>query len=459
MKKLFLGIALFVFFRVSAFSCDDCKKNNYSKMCPVARVYIDDTLPEFINGDKVTGDRIRGVVYFDGFDFGGYESESDGIEPMLKETLNLLRENYAADKTPFVFLGHSQGGLRSLAMSTYLKENDPELYKQLKGVVTFSGIDKGLKLLENRGANFRAGLYTDFYILSEGVYGTIKFFDFTPGDIFSDFIISRIIGEVASTGLYAIGDLILCEFIGATKGFAYPILNNNNWNNYAQIRDMCPQSDFVKKYVLEEKPYYYKVPTGSKTIIVWKKGWLGIPYPTLGSETVYSTITTTDVNMKVDKDLPLNFVIGTHNDTLSMAGEDISHGVDVGMNIAGGVFRGAQVAHIAKCVFIIGLLTNSPVYAYDCGRAADWCYGYKNEINELLGEASNDGLVAASSQQLPESSKVGSSAQTKILNKSKRVFYCRNHADIVDAGSPSRNRINDYADEMLGITNRSNKKR
>lgn len=459
MKKIVLGIVFLAIFGFNAFSCDECKKKNYSKMCPVARVYIDDTLPELINGEKVSGERIRGVVYFEGFDFEGYTAESDGIEPMLKETLNLLRENYAADKTPFVFLGHSQGGLRSLAMSTYLKENDPELYKQLKGVVTFSGIDKGLKLLENKGANFRSSLYTDISILSQGVYGVVKFFDFTPGDIFSDFIISRIIGVSSADGIYAIGDLVLCNFVGVSKGFAYPILNNASWNQYAQIRDMCPQSDFIKKYVLEEKPYYYKVATGTKTVIVWKRGWLGIPYPTLGTETVYSTITTTDVNMKVDKDLPVNFIVGTHNDTMSMMNQNSQDDWNKGFNIAGDVFKTAQVLHVAKSVLIIGLLTNSPVYAYDCGKAAEWCFGYKNEINELLGEASNDGLVAASSQQLPESSKVGSSAQTKVLNKSKRVFYCRNHADITNAGSPSRNKINDYADEFLGIKNRSNKKR
>ena len=46
--------------------------------------------------------------------------------------------------------------------------------ERIKGVVTFSGIDKGLKLLENKGANFRAGAYTDVRILTNGVYGTIK---------------------------------------------------------------------------------------------------------------------------------------------------------------------------------------------------------------------------------------------------------------------------------------------
>ena len=44
-------------------------------------------------------------------------------------------------------------------------------------------------------------------------------------------------------------------------------MNNAKWDEYAQIRDMCPQSEFIKKYVLEEKPYYYKVADGTKTSI------------------------------------------------------------------------------------------------------------------------------------------------------------------------------------------------
>ena len=96
---------------------------------------------------------IPGYIFFEGFDFNGYKAESDGIEPMLEKTLELLQKYYGkngevAANHPFVFVGHSQGGLRALTMSTYLKKNDKELYKQLKGVVTLSGIDQGLKFLE-----------------------------------------------------------------------------------------------------------------------------------------------------------------------------------------------------------------------------------------------------------------------------------------------------------------------
>ena len=279
-KKNYLICVLFVVIVLRVFGCPHLKfsKSHQSDFCPVARVYMDDTLPELNSkGEKEFGDRIRGVVYFEGFDFEEYSAESRGLEPMLAETYVLLKEFYAAenqkDKKPvnFVFLGHSQGGLRSLAMSTYLKNKDPVLYKQLKGVVTFSGIDKGLKLLENRGANFRAGAYNDVRILTNGVYATMRVLDFVPGDVFSNFILGKLMGHSLSEGVYSLMDLVLCDWLPFTKGFAYPIMHNAKWNQYAQIRDMCPQSDFVKKYVLEEKPYYYKVATGTKTVIVWKK--------------------------------------------------------------------------------------------------------------------------------------------------------------------------------------------
>lgn len=451
---------------MKVFCCEHLiEREGRGKYCSVANIYINDTLPELINNEKIYGDPIRGVVYFEGFDFGGYSAETLGLEPLLEETYVLLKEFYAAENQPdkkpvdFVFLGHSQGGLRSLAMTTYLKNKDPILYKQLKGVITFSGIDKGLKLLTNQGANFRTTARNDVKILVNGVYGTIKVLDFIPNGIITDFIINQLIKNSLTDATYSFMNKVLCEWLGLTKGFAYPIMNNTNWNQYAQIRDMCPQSEFIQEYVLEEKPYYYKVASGTKTVIKWKKGWFGIYYPTLVKETVYTTIQTTDVNMKIDKDLPLKFVIGTHNNSLSMASEKLQQDINEGMTIAGNVFRGAQIAHIAKSILILGLFTNSPVYASDCKKAADWCYNYNDEISELIGESSHDGLVAVSSQQLPTYTKEGASTQTKVLNKSNRVLYCRNHANITETGSVSRNKINDYADELLGIKNRNNKVR
>lgn len=75
---------------------------------------------------------IPGYVYFEGFDFEGYSSESAGIEPMLEVTLKLLEDKYGNTNQPFVFVGHSQGGLRALAMSTYLRQKNPKNIYRIK---------------------------------------------------------------------------------------------------------------------------------------------------------------------------------------------------------------------------------------------------------------------------------------------------------------------------------------
>ena len=41
---------------------------------------------------------ISGYVYFEGFNFEGYEAESEGIEPMLARTLELLQTYYGNNR-------------------------------------------------------------------------------------------------------------------------------------------------------------------------------------------------------------------------------------------------------------------------------------------------------------------------------------------------------------------------
>ena len=54
---------------------------------------------------------VLGYVFFEGFDFKGYRGDSGGIEAMLARTLMLLQQYYKSSGQPFVFVGHSQGGV------------------------------------------------------------------------------------------------------------------------------------------------------------------------------------------------------------------------------------------------------------------------------------------------------------------------------------------------------------
>lgn len=291
MKKVFiLGLMWISFFPLFCNTLSDDEVNTLKKTSRV-------------DPKKV----VDGYVCFEGFDFPNYAPETGGIQAMLDATLTLLQNEYGASGHPFVFVGHSQGGLRALAMSTYLKRKDPALYKQLRGVITLSGIDKGLELLENNGNTFRSKLYNDVRILTNGVYGVCKVFVYTPKDPVSGFIFDEFIKESIAAAANTLAMFIVGDWVEDTKGYAYPILHGEGWDQYAQVRDMVPQSSFIQNNVLVEnsKIYQHKNKKESYKAIEWRNGWLGIKYPCIATKYRPVYIRTNEVSMKVDKDLPI----------------------------------------------------------------------------------------------------------------------------------------------------------
>lgn len=331
---------------------------------------------------------IAGCVYFNGFDFKGYKPEKDGIEPLLEETLNKLKDNYKDSKQPFVFVGHSQGGLRALAMSTYLKQNDPALYKQLRGVITLSGIDTGLKLLENKGSNARKEILNDAKIITSGYEAVSRAGSaLIVGDPLTSYILRQSTSGVTSVNVYLTGSFILSTFIPATKDYIDPILYNVGWNNHKQVLDMCPQSEFIKKYVLN------------------------------GS------------TLQLDPNLNYFFLVGTNSDTLSLADKDARATADKWLSESAKAFNTARTIHLAKVASGFGLFTNSVSYASDCKKAYNWVKNPQSEMNAIIGESEHDGLVAASSQQV------------KGLPKAKvKKYKTENHESISKA--KDENQIN-----------------
>ena len=60
---------------IKDFSCEHLQEREFrGKFCKIANVFMDDTLQELVNGKKEFGEQIRGVVYFEGFDFPNYVS-------------------------------------------------------------------------------------------------------------------------------------------------------------------------------------------------------------------------------------------------------------------------------------------------------------------------------------------------------------------------------------------------
>lgn len=428
----FLGLFILCF---DLFSLTDKETNN---LLEVARISLD---------EKINEQNTPGYVYFKGFDFENYKSESDGIEKMLESTLILLQDKYKSKKQPFVFVGHSQGGLRALAMSTYLKQKDPQLYKQLKGVITLSGIDKGLKLLEGQGSVARSTLHSDVVTLTNGVRGTLKVLNFKGGEIFTDILLYELINVGVGEGANALANYLL----GENFDFIYPVLNNANINNYAQIRDMTPQSNFIKKYVLEESTVYkqHKTQKNSHLAVEWRRGWLGIPYPVLVTKYTPKVVKTVQVNMKVDKNLPLVFITGTNSNTLSLANPH-EKSIRNGVTAVGNIFRSAEIAHYAKCALGIGLLTGSIPAAIDCNKAANWCENVDYELGEIVGEQKHDGLVAYSSQYLPTKSLVSTGYDTSVLTNVKQKDYSQYNHKTISENSDAKKLAEQYVKSFLG---------
>lgn len=87
MKKYIVSLVFFIII-IKAFSCEHLQEREFrGKFCKIANVFMDDTLQELVNGKKEFGEEIRGVVYFEGFDFPNYEAERLGIEPMLERNI------------------------------------------------------------------------------------------------------------------------------------------------------------------------------------------------------------------------------------------------------------------------------------------------------------------------------------------------------------------------------------
>jgi pimeloyl-ACP methyl ester carboxylesterase len=234
MKKYLWVIIIFADFLVYCYGIDS-RTMYYSKSHP----------------DK---DGNYGYIFFDGFDFLHYQPETTGCEPMLVAAYTAAKEIMGTE--PFVLVGHSQGGMRALAFATYVKYRDPDMYRQIKGIITLSGIDRGLRLLNNNGADFRRTMQKDGGTLARGVMA-LRISSIAQWWHFSDDDMNKSYSELTDWFGYSLAKVIL-ESAAKTKGFAKPIMENTDWNSYAQIRDMCPQSNFIKKYILTENDSTYK---------------------------------------------------------------------------------------------------------------------------------------------------------------------------------------------------------
>lgn len=339
--------------------------------------------------------------YLNGFEFSGYVPSAIGLEDLVEADVEYIKTRDAATVNSFAVIGHSQGGLRSLAYASYLKKNDPAEYNRLKAVITMSGIDRGLKALEGGVGAFKAKVWTDVFTLYDGVAGTIDVL--LPGSA----TILKVIGGFTASSSYikgALEDMIVECFPEEQQAYLYPALGSNtNLDQMGEIRDMIPRSAFIKEYVTDSTSYTYKVQTGTTKVWYWAKGWLGIPYLTYRNDPVYKYYSSSFDKPKIPAGMPTGYLVGLNSNTLGMLDEETGGTVseesirdtcgtmEVVFNIAGGIHAALWVATLTLCNYQETLMN-------DCFDAADWVGDIDGQLNELKGSSQNDGLVAKESQ-------------------------------------------------------------
>lgn len=374
---------------------------------------------------------------FYGFNFEKYKASPLGLDAIVKNEHEFVKKKEAHD---FAVVGHSQGGLRALAFATYLQNNDAAKLNNLQAVVTVSGIDQGLKALDGGLPAANAKIRRDVEILTDGAYGVLN--ALLPADLLLP-LLKYFTGfderEFNKLGWWLINFILdkhpgLSQWVKPALQATTAVAEQTTLNEYCEIRDMIPQSDFIKQNVIESKPYSYQVQTGTTRHLGWERvtnrwGW---KYWALRWQysPVYSTYIGYKHTSKLPENIPIGYIAGTKNNVLSIAGskeQDIRNGLKWG----GRIFAIAEGAHIVKCVRIVGLFTGSPRYAAACVKAREYCWNFDSRVNNLLGSSEHDGLVAKESQYIPKT------AHKKVLGRTTQGYttFNYNHAEIFNYNS------------------------
>lgn len=390
---------------------------------------------------KKVGNLENGYRLFDGFDFSNYKPSPIGVDARVKAEVNhVISQDKAAGKSGnYGIVGHSQGGLRVLAYATELKKQNKKEYDRLDAVITVSGIDKGLKALNGGFPSVKSRLMSDVNTLLGGFRSMVGVF--TMPDFKN---LDNPIGSMDNCNSTGVINLVLRFLPENLSVYLKPALNNASPDSMAEIRDMFPRSAFLNNYVSKTTEHKYKVQTGTVLALVtdyFKVLGIKVYYVKLVQKPVYTTFTVYEDKPLFGNEMPVGYIVGLNNNTLSMVDKktekDIRNTVD-GFKIA---FYTTYGIHIAKNIFLGGLLANGIQFANDAKAAGDWCKNFDGELNEIKCSPENDGLVAKESQFYPKTftdpnTKAVRNVHTNVLGKDAKgyVGYPEyNHANIIEA--------------------------
>ena len=365
-------------------------------------------------GDKVSEIRNGNYRFFGGFNFGDIPAEEHNTS--LTQRVNSEIDYVIADdieknnNSKYAIVGHSQGGLRVLAYATMLEKRmtDSNLtaaqreqaranYQRLAAVITMSGVDKGLKAIENNFSTFKSKLIADGNIWLKGIRGAARVFAITT-------IAERTVMNYL--GISNANDIInyLPDVLpGFGESYIMAGWNGEPYSKIPEVYDMIPGSDFINKNVSSTSTVTYKKQTGTRTYKKWERVkwcfWWWVEH----SEPVYSTFTAYKDNPKFSSNLPVGYIVGTDSNTLGMT-EDKEANIRNICSTAANFFETTQILNHIECYATLGIgfLTGHYTAYQDCCTARDWFRNVDGELNDLKGSSENDGLVAKESQFYPK---------------------------------------------------------
>jgi hypothetical protein len=397
---------------------------------------------------KVTdwGNGIPNAYLFNGFEFLKYMPSADGLKEIIIDEYNAIQnaknldgkektqykyqnmydsENTITKPTdPYTIIGYSQGGLRALAYAGYLKQNNSAEYNNLNGVITISGIDRGLKAMAPNGGVGSIGvLRSSMMNIANTVWGGFR--SSIMANIFLQYggldLPRNIDGTV---------EFVLSLFPNESPwAYIKPAIINPTDPNLKEVADMAPQSNFIKNYIMNTESYQVRTQVDTKNSL--QITWKGIfPIIKIVSTPVYAYATVYNDVLKFDNTLPVGYIVGLNNNTIGMGEKSAETWARAAIYTAATGFATSSLIHVGWSVGILGLFTGSPGYAVDAAKASTTLFNIDDTLNDLKGSPQNDGLVAAESQYYPKS------LYTNVLSldpKGYTEMKDYNHADIIEA--------------------------
>ena len=386
---------------------DDIPPLAYKKTSEITVSFNDKYLGYYfanISGENIGGNPIsyfangKKVYFVYGFDFEGYDVNDPSLTDINRAQIDvMLKESEEPQKvaSSYSIIGYSQCGLTALGYLKALEGVDDSANKlnNIDAVITISGSILGAKVLDNY-LNIKG--HEKVGIFARGIGAAFGLFDFGQLGPFGFLINMGISTFVGSTAL----EYFLYYFPYSLKYVWY----DPGLKTMEQMRDMKPGSDYIKDKVVQTETITYPVKTGKKILASeWRtiKG-TKLKYLWVGKvdEKIYKTAT--EVKPQFNPDVPVGFIVGLENKTIRMVKEDKRKMVYDNVKRCEMGFAIVEGLHVAKCVFLTGLITGSPVYAANSDRARVLCKNIDAEVADVLGTGGGgDGFIPLANQYIP----------------------------------------------------------